>query len=235
MSDDQPLVANMLGLFVRRQYAPGERIAGERDLAVKFGVSRGQVREALSVLEALRVVERRNKSGLFMATEPASIEALPILAQSGLPIDETVIHQSVELRRIHEVEAARLAAARRTPEDVLQLQAVLTESAEVIKQGRSSEEAARLDRLFHTGVVRATHNDVFLRVVNVYYMMTAKIRDVYFRDNQRFLKSHQEHQRIAAAIEAQDSDAAVAAVLHHLQRTDSYWSDRLSNGASDEH
>ena len=53
--------------FIRgRKFEAGDRIPSERDLAEHFVVSRGVIREALSVLEAMRVVERRPQSGMFL-------------------------------------------------------------------------------------------------------------------------------------------------------------------------
>lgn len=222
-----PLIGSILTLLMARQYEPGERIAGERDLATKFGVSRGRIREALSVLEAFRVVESRNKSGLYMGAGLASVEALPLLAQAGVPLEEALIHQSVELRRIHEVEGVRLAAVRRDDGDLHDLAGIIVQSDEVIAQGNARGHAARLDRMFHTSIVKATHNDVFLRVVNVFYIMTADLRDTYFQDENRFKKSHEEHKLILEAVANSDPDGAAIAVMNHLQGTDIYWSHLL--------
>ncbi len=61
-----PLIDRLLPYLRDRGYQPGERLPSERDLAQRFAVSRGQIREALAVLEATRLVERRPQSGVYL-------------------------------------------------------------------------------------------------------------------------------------------------------------------------
>jgi GntR family transcriptional regulator, transcriptional repressor for pyruvate dehydrogenase complex len=67
------------------------------------------------------------------------------------------VARSVELRSVLETEALRLACARRTQEDLDRLQALLADSAAVVKRGDS---LADLDAEFHKAIVAATKNDV---------------------------------------------------------------------------
>jgi GntR family transcriptional regulator, transcriptional repressor for pyruvate dehydrogenase complex len=53
----------------------------ERDLAEHFSVSRGQVREALAILEAMQVIERRAKSGIYVNGGSGGIEAMSFFAR----------------------------------------------------------------------------------------------------------------------------------------------------------
>jgi DNA-binding GntR family transcriptional regulator len=86
MSEQKDLVSQLVLFLHLRHYEPGERVPSERELAERFKVSRGQIREALSYLEALRIIERRAKSGIYMALEAASVEALALFAQVGAPL-----------------------------------------------------------------------------------------------------------------------------------------------------
>ena len=90
------------------------RTPSERELAEHFGVSRGQIREALAILEAMRIVERRAKSGIYLTTGQAGVEAMALFARAGVPLDPVQIYESVELRKIHEIKAAELACSRAT-------------------------------------------------------------------------------------------------------------------------
>ena len=74
------------------------RTPSERELAEHFGVSRGQIREALAILEAMRIVERRAKSGIYIDTKQASVEAMALFARAGLPLDPIQIYETVEVR-----------------------------------------------------------------------------------------------------------------------------------------
>ena len=75
----------------------------ERDLAEHFSVSRGQVREALAILEAMQVIERRAKSGIYVNGGNGGIEAMSFFARFGLPLENRQIFEAVEVRKIHEI------------------------------------------------------------------------------------------------------------------------------------
>jgi GntR family transcriptional regulator, transcriptional repressor for pyruvate dehydrogenase complex len=214
------LVARLVPFLIQRGYEPGERVPSERELAERFAVSRGQVREALAYLEALRLVERRAKSGIFMSTERLGLEALAMLSQFGLPLEARDVLQSVEMRRIFEIAAMKLAADRATDENFERLDAIMAETAARIAAG---EGIAAEDVAFHLEIVRATQNEIFHRMVGVFYMMSEKRRIIYFRDKARCRASMREHAEILAAMKSRDAERAVSLLEAHLQGVDSYW------------
>ena len=59
------LIGRLLAFVAHRRFEPGDRLPSERELAERFGVGRNAVREAVAVLETLRMVERRPNSGVF--------------------------------------------------------------------------------------------------------------------------------------------------------------------------
>jgi DNA-binding FadR family transcriptional regulator len=186
------------------------------------------VREALSCLEALRIIERRAKSGIFMAREAASVEALAFFAQLGIPLDAEEVHQSIEMRRIHETAAMQLACERATPENIARLREILKRSELKIANGEPIDEE---DRDFHLEIVNATQNGVFLRIVRIFYLMTEKRRRIYFQEPQRCRASHAEHVKILAALTARNPVKAMHLVNEHLQGADSYWRDLIDANA----
>jgi DNA-binding FadR family transcriptional regulator len=146
MTDPKDLVSQLVLFLHIRKYEPGERVPSERELAERFHVSRGQIREALSFLEALRIIERRAKSGIYMALEAASVEALALFAQVGAPLTAEDVHQSIEMRKIHEITAVRLACERATLDNFDRLREILAISEEKIAKGEPINEE---DRAFH--------------------------------------------------------------------------------------
>src|SRR5919108_649109 len=157
------LVAELVPFLLSRGYAPHERAPSERELAERFRTSRTQVREALSVLETLRLIERRPKSGVYMTVEAAGIEALRLFAEIGVPLPGDEGGQAAEVRRIQELEAIRLACRRHRDEDIEALRRCLADWDDAL--GWPIDGAARiaeLDRVFHCGFVRATQNTVLL-------------------------------------------------------------------------
>jgi len=147
--------------FIReRRYQPSERLPSERDFAEKFDTSRGAVREALAALEAMRIIERRPNSGIYLRnSDESSIEALVLHAESGLPFQAEEIADVVEVRRILEVQAARLACTRRTPDNIRDLSKILSDTEKRLAKKQTIEVE---DEAFHLAIFAATKNDILL-------------------------------------------------------------------------
>lgn len=216
-------------LYASSNNASG-RTPSERELAEHFGVSRGQIRETLAILEAMRIVERRAKSGIYLTTRTASVEALALFAKAGLPLDPIQIYEAVELRKIHEIKAAELASARATEENHERLQEILHRSERRLAAG---EPLAEEDRDFHLEIVRATQNTVFFHVCSVYYAMGERRLPIYFSDPERGRRSHAEHLQIFDALRRRDANLAQALMSSHLQGVESYWKGLISGAQPD--
>jgi DNA-binding FadR family transcriptional regulator len=214
------LLPDLAAFLYAQAKADGGRLPSERELAEHFGVSRGQIREVLAILEAMRIVERRAKSGIYLTTNQASVEAMALFARAGVPLDPIQIYETVELRKIHEIKAAELACSRATDENFARLREILRVSEEKLAAG---EGLAREDRDFHLEIVRATQNSVFHKVCSVYYMMGEHRLPVYFSDLERSRRSHAEHVQIFEALLRRDGNLAQALMSAHLQGAESYW------------
>ncbi|MCR0981137.1 FadR/GntR family transcriptional regulator [Roseomonas populi] len=224
------LIGRLLPFIAHRRLEPGDRLPSERELAERFGASRGAVREALAVLEALRVVERRPNSGIYLrpVDRHGSIEAIVLQAELGIPLTEAEVREVVELRRILEMQAVRLAAERRRTEDVQRLDEILARTDAVIAAaGNPADE----DAAFHLAMVEATGNHVFLRVVNAFYLMSRNRRRAYFADGSRAPLSQRQHRAMRDAVAAGDPDAAEVAMGGHLRGVESYWMELLEKRA----
>src|SRR5690348_15602450 len=172
--DRQVLAKALLRKIERARRTPDVRLPGERELASSFGASRTAVREVLGVLEALRVIERRPQSGIYVrpATSETSIEALVLAEDLDLraktsPYDKAAPYeQAQEARVIHEVEAARLAARRRTRSDLDAMAAIIDRSCGHFSEGRNLADD---DEAFHLALIAAAKNEVLLRVAKSLY------------------------------------------------------------------
>tara|TARA_R110002073_G_scaffold306442_5_gene475733 strand:- start:449 stop:1147 length:699 start_codon:yes stop_codon:yes gene_type:complete len=196
----------------------------ERELAEHFTVSRGQVREALAILEAMQVIERRAKSGIYLCKEQRGIEQLAFFARAGLPLEPRQIYEAVEVRKIHEIKAAELAAERATDENYAKLENILEASEKRIAAG---EGLARLDHDFHLEIVRATQNEVFYNLCTTFYVLSENRLPIYFQNADRNRQSHSEHQQIFEALRRRDGALSMALMNSHLRGAMSYWSELL--------
>lgn len=196
----------------------------ERDLAEHFAVSRGQVREALAILEAMQVIERRAKSGIYVNGGIGGLEAMSFFARFGLPLENRQIFEAVEVRKIHEIKAAELAALRATEDNFARLRDILTRSEERLSIGEGLDQ---LDQEFHLEIVRATQNTVFLNICTSFYALSHNRLKIYFRSAERNAKSHAEHLQIYDAVLRRDSALSAALMVSHLRGAMSYWSELL--------
>ena len=221
--------AKLLELIRERGFKPGDKLPSERDLAALFGMSRSAVRESLIRLDTLRIVESRPKSGVYLQPYGAerSIEAMVLFAETNTPLTAAEVAQSVELRSVLESESMRLACLRRTQEDLDRLQQILRDSAAAIERG---ETLAEYDAVFHKAIVAATKNDVLLRFINVFYLMSRKRREIYFHERQQSRRSHAQHLQLYGAIEAQDAELGQQILRRHLKGVDAYFRMFFSEG-----
>ncbi|MCA2226548.1 FadR/GntR family transcriptional regulator [Nonomuraea aurantiaca] len=129
----------------------GTRLPGENALAKTLGVGRSTVREALRALAGAGLVQARQGSGVFViATEPA--------ADWPTRLRRAAITDVYEVRMMVETQAARLAATRRTDEDLASMEAAL--QARRAAAGGDDGGFVDADIALHAAVVAAARNPV---------------------------------------------------------------------------
>lgn len=137
-----------------KQLPPGTRLPSERQLQAALGVGRSTVREAINGLHMMGVIQIRQGSGAFVAEPAPTVAGADALAAA---LARGVTHELFEARRVVEVETARLAAIRRTPGEVEELEAILAEHQRLVDAG---ELAVEPSVAFHRKVAEAAHNDL---------------------------------------------------------------------------
>jgi DNA-binding FadR family transcriptional regulator len=220
------LVARILTFVAERRLTSGERLPSERELAERFDVGRNAIREAIAVLETVRMVERRPNSGIYLRSfdRDGSLDALVLRADLGVPLDAGEVAELIELRRILEVQGTELAGQRRQAEDLARIDAMLAAGRATIAAGGNFAER---DAEFHLAVAEATRNRVLLRVVNSFYILSRTRRRHYFADGRRAPEAQRQHEAMAAAIRAHDGPGAAALMRAHLQSAEAYWHELL--------
>lgn len=231
MKGENSLLPDLAAHLYSRADEDSGRSPSERELAEHFLVSRGQIREALAILEAMRIVERRAKSGIYLTTTQVSVEAMALFAKAGVPLDPVQIYETVEIRKIHEIKAAELACARATEDNFRRLSEILETSKKRLDAG---EGLADEDRDFHMEIVRATQNSTFYRICSVYYVMGEQRLPIYFSDPERGEKSLAQHIQIYEALRNRDGNLAQALMSSHLQGVESYWKGLIAGDLSND-
>ncbi|HKU11368.1 MAG TPA: GntR family transcriptional regulator, partial [Sinomonas sp.] len=122
MNLTEGVVAQLRARIVDGGLTPGEKLPSESELMEEFSVSRTVVREALSRLQAAGLVETYRGRGTFVLTIPSD-EAFSVEASSVRTLAERL--ELLDFRLAFEVEAASLAAARRSPDELRELSQAL--------------------------------------------------------------------------------------------------------------
>jgi len=211
------IVEQVIDLIKTGVFPPGAQLPPERELAQQLGVGRTSVREALSALQMLGVVETKHGQGTFVCKRDIS----PIL-QLDAPLlyeCEESPFSMLEARKAIEPPIAGLAATRRTEGDLERLRTILDsvwadlEDLEVFGEG---------DRQFHLGVAQATQNPVLIGVSSTIFQLMGQrlwlklVRDTHANTPGRWKASMEEHERVYAALRAQSSQLAAARMTEHL-------------------
>ncbi len=204
---------------------PGDRLPPERQLAEKLGVGRTHVREAIRKLEFYGILKTLPQSGTFVAG--IGITALEGLITDVLQLDNHDFASLVETRVILETHTARLAALRRTPEDIVNLEKALDAYEKKVKTGQPAVEE---DLLFHIKIAEASQNNVLKSLMLI---ITPDIVNNFIKldvcKDGRFYRSLEEHHTILQHIVAGDAEAASEAMRAHLKDVLEY-SKSLRNG-----
>lgn len=216
------VVNDLVAFIQKRGYEPGERLPSERDLTTRFAVGRGVIREALAFLEASRFIERRRNSGVFLAAEmdQVSLETLVLYSKLGIALDQRTLVECMEVRKILELQAVAIACERRTDSDLAALRSILARSEAALATGVS---IADLDHEFHMAIFRATQNDIFLRVVTPFYLMSRQRRNAFFAEIGHGRTSHGHHVALVEAIEARNAAAATELMNSHIGRVEQHY------------
>ncbi len=219
------IVAHIAGQIQRGELQPGDRLPSERELCAQFGVSRTVVREAQSQLKSDGVIETKRGSGAYVLER----DQRQSFRMQDVAIDEkNSLALVMELIVTVEVAATRIAATRRTAEDLKMIRRALIGMEYEIANDRLGDE---YDFIFHQAIVESTHNPHFLGLSS---HLESGARRLIRQARANTKSKHEsmielvqgEHEAIFEAIKAGDPDAAGTAAETHLknaaQRLDIY-------------
>jgi DNA-binding FadR family transcriptional regulator len=194
-----------------RGLAPGTRVPSERELTRELGVGRSTVREVLNGLALLGVVEIRHGQGVFVTatpdgdTEPATLEAA---------LERGVTKEFIEARLVVEVEVARLAASRRTEDDLKQLEGALGEQERRLTG--DVDELLDVAANFNVLLAEAAHNEVLVAMVQSFTsLMIERGPKLYALAGFREWDIAQ-HRSLYDAVRDQDADLAAQRMRRHI-------------------
>jgi DNA-binding FadR family transcriptional regulator len=191
------------------EWPVGTRIPTEPDLVATLGVGRNTVREAVRALVHAGVLERRQGSGTYVT---ARHELTGVVAKRLEGAEQA---EAIEVRRAFEVEAARLAAVRRTALDIAALDDALAEREAAWRRGVVAD-FIEADAALHRLIVNTAHNSMLSELYASFHgALMASLRITI--GPALTPESYVDHADLVEAIRAGDSARAAGAAGAFLE------------------
>ncbi|SFD10590.1 FadR/GntR family transcriptional regulator [Algibacter pectinivorans] len=206
------IITKIRDLINYKNLEPGDKLPSERMLSDKFEVSRSNVRDAIQKLEFFGLLKSIPQSGTFVAN-------IGVIAMNGM-IDDILglkapdFKTLVETRILLELKTVRLAALRRTEEDLEAIKAALDAYEDKVLLGK---EAVQEDLLFHLAIAKACGNstmNMFMLTITPQIIMN--FEKYHVCDKGRAIVGIQEHKEIYDAIKKQDTVLAKQKMKDHF-------------------
>lgn len=208
----QSALVQLRAFLAEQAYGPNTRLPPERELAESLGVSRGDLRKALAVLEEQGDLWRHVGKGTFTGVRPvAEIDSVAVIAKQTSPAEV------MRARLVIEPELAREAALHATAADV----ATLRHCAESARKAETWRHYENWDNRLHRAIAEAGQNALLLAVFDTINAVRRTVVWGRLRNHQPVPPpdhhSFADHDAIVDAIEDRDLAAAANLMRLHLQ------------------
>ncbi|WP_295935730.1 FCD domain-containing protein [uncultured Alistipes sp.] len=190
---------------------PGERLPAERRLAERLDVGRAHVRAALQKLEFYGIVQTFPQSGTVVAQE--KMQVLERMITDALQIEQYDFASLVYVRVLLEIEAIKLCARNRTPEDIVAIEQALAEC----EANFYTDERVSKDFAYHQALARGAHNPV---IASLLLVITPDVLRYYQRYRVCSVPSEDvchEHRELLRCVRERDEEGAAEMLRLHLR------------------
>ncbi|GED61663.1 FadR/GntR family transcriptional regulator [Lysinibacillus sp. FSL M8-0216] len=199
---------------------PGDRLDSVEQLAEQLQVSRSAVREALSALKAMGLIEIKQGSGTFVKSVPPNRLDFPL--STAMLSNKLDIARLLEVRKIIEVGAAASAAINRTEQDIQAMVQILEDMKQAHGDGELGE---KVDYQFHVAIATASQNPLLATILD---QISGLMIDTMKETRRIWLYSkkttseqlYEEHMNIFLAIQQQNEELAKQAMTFHLSNVE---------------
>lgn len=186
---------------------PGMRLPNEPELAADFGVSRGILREALTILQTKGIIYRKPKEGTFIVPDVMDV----ISKSREISVREATYLDLIEVRECFEPRIVEKVIAFASDEEIEEL-VKLAQYQEKEGSGRSS------DYCFHYRLAELSRNVVFANFIDTYYDIIDELKTRSGRQRSRLEEMGREHMEIAEAIRERNVKKAQKCIKYHLKK-----------------
>lgn len=194
--------------------ATGDKLPTEAALVMQFSVSRTVVREAVSQLKSLGLVDSRQGSGVFVKEPGFS----PLNFDVSAALSQQAVVQMVEVRRALETEVAGLAAERGSAAQVARIRQAIDKLDAAVQAGA---DGVAEDVQFHRAIAEAANNPFLIATLDYlsqFLVGATRVTRANEARREDFAQQvGQEHGAILQAIEARDVLSARQAAGLHME------------------
>ncbi|AJR04349.1 FadR/GntR family transcriptional regulator [Siansivirga zeaxanthinifaciens] len=217
ISDNQELQNTVINkireLINYKNLEPNDKLPSERMLSDKFGVSRGVIRDAIQKLEFYGLLKSIPQSGTFVANVGAI--AMNGIVDDILDLEKPDFKSLVETRILMELKTVKLAALRRTKDDLKKMQSALNAFS---KKVLNNENAVQEDLLFHLAIAKASKNSTLNTfMLSITPEIITNFAKYHVCDDDLAMRGIEEHTAIYEAIKNQDPTLAKEKMKIHFK------------------
>lgn len=202
-------------MITQKQYAVGDRLPPEREIADMLNVTRTLVREALIMLELEGLIEVRRGAGIYVINDSTVQPPAPSASNAAGPFE------LLQARQLLESNIAEFAALQATREDILKMRQALDLEEKELASG-AVNESENGDRNFHLAIAEATHNSMLVELFKQSWQWRED--NVMWGQLHRHLVNTDyrkqwlgDHKKILASLIKKDARGAKLAMWQHLE------------------
>ncbi|MGF7059107.1 FadR/GntR family transcriptional regulator [Brassicibacter mesophilus] len=202
------VVHEIISMIEAGKLKPGDKLPTETDFAEQLGVSRGILREALTILQVQGYISRKPKDGTYIRELPEKNA-----------IDEPIItmfkkasyRDLIEMRESLEQKVVELAIERARDEEILEIERMLSNIS------LADEKIGLADQNFHLRLAELSRNILLINFISLYYDLIHEIAENNFKSVKRQEEVIKEHIEIIQAIKERNVTRAKHSVVYHLR------------------
>ncbi|ADK81686.1 FadR/GntR family transcriptional regulator [Sediminispirochaeta smaragdinae] len=209
------IVDYVINQIADKNYAVGDKLPPERDLALQLGISRATVREGIKVLNYLGFIDSTQGSGNYITDtyEKTTAKIMSVMYVRG----DVSFRDFTIFRQMLELQAFDLAIDRATEDQITEMKQIV----DLLDLTKNSDLIFQLDIRFHTLLVEASHNSLLLINFNALSSVTEEYMfDTYHhtvtKKTAGFEKLQGYHHAIVNALINKDREAGSAAIRDHF-------------------
>lgn len=205
-------IESIKAMIVSGELKPGDRLPKEADLAVRLGLSRNSMREAIKALSLIRVLDVRQGDGTYVTSLQPEVLLDTVAFVLDFHRNDSILHL-LEVRRILEPAATAMAARHMSDEAIGALAGPLAE----METAADPELIIAADLEFHRRIAAGCGNRVLASLVDSLSMPTKRARLWRSTTQQDALeRTHEQHRAIYQALVARDVETARSWAAVHV-------------------